>query len=368
MPAIRRIHYSTPVLPLLVGLGMVAATGAAVANVTVAPGYTLSVFAGPLAGSSAPDSIAVAGGDVFVGYGNGGNPDGSGGAMSTVAEYSSKGAFVGSITITGHNDGLRYNAGSGQLWAIQNEDGNPNLVLINPTTLSPSTPMSFSSTPHGGGYDDVAFGPNGTYISASNPQSNPNTAPAIVSASIGGGMVNVAGALNGDATATVINGGGTTKLNLQDPDSMTFNRSGVLVLNSQADQKLVYVNGIGGLTQAVSVLNLPSTVDDTAFGGGGQQTLLFTDRGSGLVYALTGAFGFNQAISAADTLNEIVSVNQTTGAFTPLVTGLNGPHGEVFTVLASPAPEPASWSMMIVGLFGAGLLVRRRRPLAAAGA
>jgi hypothetical protein len=43
------------------------------------PGFTLTVFARPLAGSTAPDSIAVVGKHVWVAYGNGGNPDGTGG-------------------------------------------------------------------------------------------------------------------------------------------------------------------------------------------------------------------------------------------------------------------------------------------------
>jgi hypothetical protein len=43
------------------------------------PGFTITTFAGPLAGSTAPDSIAVVGKHVWVGYGNGGSPDGSGG-------------------------------------------------------------------------------------------------------------------------------------------------------------------------------------------------------------------------------------------------------------------------------------------------
>jgi hypothetical protein len=43
------------------------------------PGFTVTVFAGPLAGSTAPDSIAIVGKHVWVGYGNGGAPDGSGG-------------------------------------------------------------------------------------------------------------------------------------------------------------------------------------------------------------------------------------------------------------------------------------------------
>jgi hypothetical protein len=43
------------------------------------PGFTITVFAGPLAGSTAPDSIALVGNSVWVAYGNGGAPDGSGG-------------------------------------------------------------------------------------------------------------------------------------------------------------------------------------------------------------------------------------------------------------------------------------------------
>jgi hypothetical protein len=345
-------------------LGLITTAGSAAAAVTPAPGYTLSVFAGPLTGSSAPDSLATVGHDVFVGYGNGGAPDGSGGAMSTIAEYTSTGSFVRSITVTGHNDGLRYNAATGQLWAIQNEDGNPNLVLINPQTLTPvGSPLSFSATPHGGGYDDVAFGANGTYVSASNPANNPNTAPAIVSASISGGMVNVSGALNANANATVINGGGTVTLNLQDPDSMIFAPSGALVLDSQSDQQLVYVNGIGTMSQSVGVLNLPSTVDDTAFASGGRQRMLFTDTPNGIVYALTGNFSAGQAVSASDTLGQIVLLDQSTGAFTPVVDGLGAPHGELFL---AGVPEPTTWSIMILGLFGAGALLRRRRTAAAA--
>jgi hypothetical protein len=317
------------------------------------------VFANPLSGSSAPDSIAVVGHNVFVGYGNGGNPDGSGGAISTIAEYSSAGALLGQTTVVGHNDGLRYDANTGQLWALQNEDASPNLVLINPANLAKSTAYGFSSTPHGGGYDDIAFGPSGTYISASNPANNPNSGPAIVSVSVGASQVNVlGGVLAGEATATVINGGGTIGLNLQDPDSMTFGPNGQLVLDSQSDQQLVFIGNVGQPSQSVSVLNLPTTVDDTVFGSGAPQTLLFTDRGSGVVYALKGAFGPGQAFSAADTLSQITADNLSTGAMTPIVTGLNGPHGEAFL---SNVPEASTWMMMMLGVGGVGAAVRNAR-------
>jgi hypothetical protein len=326
---------------------------------SAAPGYNLSVFATPLAGSSAPDSIAVVGSHVFIGYGNGGAPDGSGGAMSTIAEYSAGGALLGQTTIVGHNDGLRYDAATGELWAVQNEDANPNLVLINPTTLAKSGALPFSATPHGGGYDDVAFGPGGTFVSASNPASNPNTAPAIVSAALTATQVTVGGVLAANATASVINPpGGSTTLNLQDPDSMIFAPDGKLVLDSQSDHQLVFVSDPGAAAQSVSVLNLAGEVDDTEFTSGGAQRLLVADTGSGTVYALTGPFGADEAISAADALNEIVSVDQSTGAFTPLVSGLDNPHGEA---LLTAVPEPSEWLLLTFGFGALGAAARRAR-------
>lgn len=337
----------------------VVAISSADAAVGVAPGYSLSVFAGPLAGSSAPDSIAVVGGNVFVGYGNGGAPDGSGGAVSTIAEYTGGGALVRTLTVAGHNDGLRYDAANNRLWSIQNEDGNANVVFIDPATGAASSALPFSSNAHGGGYDDVAFGAGGAYVSASNPQSSPNTAPAISLATVGSNSIGVTGVLNGIATATVLNpGGGTTTLNLQDPDSLIFAPDGRLVLDSQSDQQLVFVSNVGTSSQSVSVLNLPTTVDDTVFGSAGRQQLLFTDRGSGLIYSLTGVFGAGQAISAGDSANVIAAVSQIDGSFTDLVTGLEGPHGEAFS---SFVPEPSSWALMLVGFGLAGAAVRSRR-------
>jgi hypothetical protein len=275
----------------------------AMAAPTAAPGYTVSVFAGAPGNSSAPDSIAVVGSNVFVGYGNNGAPDGSGGAVSTIAEYSRSGALLGTVNVIGHNDGLRYDPHTGQLWAVQNEDANPNLVLIDPKTFTTSGPFSFSATPHGGGYDDVAFNSTGTYVSASNPAFNPNTKPAIVSATLSGAVVEVAGVLSGDATANVLNpGGGTTTLNLQDPDSMIFAPNGQLVLDSQADHQLVFVSNVGTLAQSASVLNLAGEVDDTVFGTGARQELLVADTAANIVYSVVGDFTAGTGTSAADIL------------------------------------------------------------------
>ncbi len=333
---------------------LIATPSGALAEPVAAAGYTLTTFATAPTGSSAPNSIAIVGNDVYVGYGNGGNPDGSGGAVSTIAEYDSSGALLNMTSVTGHNDGLRYNATTGKLWALQNEDANPNLVLVTPATLAQSTPLSFSATPHGGGYDDVAFGSGTAFVSASNPAGNPNTAPAIVSATVNGGTVDVTGVLNGNATATVVNTGATTTLNLQDPDSLILAPDGRLVLDSQADAQLVFVTDPAGASQSVSVLDLTNQVDDTVFAGTGQQTLLFADKGDNTVYELTGLFAPGTAYSAAASnsgvpgTDFIGQLDLADGGFSPVATGLNGPGGAAF--LPVPAPEPASAALLISGL------------------
>jgi hypothetical protein len=261
--------------------------------------------------------------------------------------------LLNTTSVTGHNDGLRYDATTGKLWALQNEDANPNLVLVT-ATLAKSAPFSFSATPHGGGYDDVAFGPGTAFISASNPANNPNTAPAIVAGTLHGGTVDVTGVLNGNAAATVVNTGATTTLNLQDPDSLILAPDGRLVLDSQADAQLVFVTDPAGASQSVSVLDLTNQVDDTVFAGGGQQSLLFADKGDNTVYELTGLFAPGTAYSAAASnsgvpgTDFIGQLDLTDGGFSPVATGLNGPGGEAF--LPVPAPEPASAALLISGL------------------
>src|SRR5690349_21339243 len=52
--------------------------------------------------NSAPDSVTFNSRHVFVGYGNGGAPNGSGGAMSNVVEYDFQGNMIDNVTIAGH--------------------------------------------------------------------------------------------------------------------------------------------------------------------------------------------------------------------------------------------------------------------------
>src|SRR3981081_3986335 len=175
---------------------------AAAGQVTASIPYTVSTFATGVAGVYfQPDSIAVVGGHIFIGYGNGVAKDGSDGKSSTIVEYKMNGDVVTTFSVLGHNDGLRVNPKTKQLWAMQNEDKNPNLVIIDPIAGT-QTMYTFGPTPHGGGYDDIAFRGNDVFFSASNPANNPNNAPAIVKAQISGNTVVVTPVLSGTATAT----------------------------------------------------------------------------------------------------------------------------------------------------------------------
>ena len=306
------------------------------AGLTVAPGYTAKIFsAAPPTGASAPDSITVDGQNVYVGYGNGGDPAGLHGAMSTIVQYTEDGKVVQTWTVVGHNDGLKVDPNTHRVWALQNEDANPNLVIIDPKTGSMTTPYALPPV-NGGGYDDIVFLDGKVYLSASNPANYPNNAPAIVQVRLKGSTVKVTPVLFGDATATNTVTGQTVTLNLQDPDSMTANANGDLVMTSQADDELVTIHD-PGRDQSVSVTPLSDasktavSVDDTLFPPDATGEVLVTDQKTGAIYMITVPAGSSpQALSAAPDIGQVGTVNTTTGLFTPVVSGLGSPKGLAF--------------------------------------
>ena len=306
---------------------------------TVNGPYELKVFAKAPSGLSAPDSIAVLGGHVFVGYGDGHLPDGSDGLNSQVVEFSKDGAVLHTYTVPGHNDGLKVNPRTRELWAIQNEDANANLVIINAETHDQKL-YTFGPTLHGGGYDDLVFFGHQVYVSASNPAKNPNTGPAIVRAKLVGNTVQVEAVLAGDASAIDIPSDAAIKLNLQDADSMTLDPEGDIVLDSQGDDELIIVAHPGTSAQQVSHLPLtqrtaaglvPVEVDDTAFTTSTEGVILFADKNLNTVYSLKKkAFAPGEAYTAADGGPFVGTIDLTTGIITPVVTGLGNPGGMVF--------------------------------------
>jgi hypothetical protein len=300
---------------------------------SVAPGYTLTIFATDPRGSTQPDSIAVDRGHVYVGFGDGVAKDGSDGKSSTVVEFNTAGAVVQTYSVPGHNDGLKVDPRTHLLWALQNEDGNPNLVVINPARGT-ETRYTFGPVTDGGGFDDITFRRGKVYLSESNPANNPNTAPAVVRAKLSGTMVTVSPVLFGNAAAINVITKQPVTLNLQDPDSMTASPSGNLVLTSQADDEIVIIKHPGEPNQSVSLLPLTDaaknsvSVDDSLFRRGNAGEVLLTDLSAGIIYAITGP-RLRPALSltAAQDIGQLGTLDFGTGAFTPVITGLGSPRG-----------------------------------------
>jgi len=333
--------------PVLTILALATSSTYAQSGPVAAAPYTLTIFAAAPPGLSAPDSIAVVGSHVFVGYGDGHQPDGSDGLNSQIVEFTMDGKVAHIYTVPGHNDGLKLDPLTHQLWALQNEDANPNLVIIDPGNRHQTSAFPFSAEPHGGGYDDLVFRGCKVFISASNPSGNPNTGPAIVSAHLEGGIVQVAPLLMGNAKAIDVPSGASITLNLQDPDSMTLDPQGNIVLDSQADQELIYVTHPGQPDQQALRLplsfqsggkSMPVETDDTAFVTASDGFILFADKGLNTVFKLTRA-GFvpGSAYTAADGGPFVGTLDLTSGVVTPIVTGLMGPGGLVFVKSAASA-------------------------------
>jgi arylsulfatase A-like enzyme len=325
-----------------------------VTGVSVASGFTLSSFATNPAGASQPDSIAVDGLNVYVGYGNGVAKDGSDGKSSTIAQYDTAGHLLQTFSVLGHNDGLKVDPATHLLWALQNEDGNPSLVLIDPVAGTATT-YAISSVNHGGGFDDIAFLGGNVYLTASNPQLATNSDPAVVQVTLNKNTLTASTTpvLAGNASAlnTVTNKQVT--LNLQDPDSITVDNAGNLVLTSQADDELVTIHNPGAFNQSATVTPLSDAanqlpnhgVDDTLFTPSRHGEILVTDR-NGAIYLLRGSgVNSNLALSAAQDAGELGTVNTTTGQFTPIVSGLGSPRGLAF-INAGPFADLSNYTLV----------------------
>ena len=320
-----------PALTLALGLS----ANAQAAPQAVAP-YQLTIFAQSVAGSyTQPDSIAVIGERVYVGYGNGIKPDGSDGLSSTIVEYKMDGTVVRTFIVRGHNDGLKADPRTGRLWAMQNEDSNAALTIINPETGAQKD-YTFAPTAHGGGYDDIVFHHGKVFLSASNPTGNPNSAPAIVEATLSGSSVIVTPVLAGNTTAIDTSTGATVTLNLQDPDSMIMDAAGDLVLDSQDDAELIIVRHPAMAAQQVFHVALksatgPEKIDDTVFATATAGVILIADRDAETVYALQKPFFAQaEAFSAANVNKFVGKLDLSAGVIAPIVTNMSSPRGMAF--------------------------------------
>lgn len=308
-------------------------------------GYSVGVFAKGVSDQyTAPDSIAVLGDHIFIGYGDGNDPAGLDGKSNQIVEYDKSGHVLHIYTVVGHNDGLKVDPYTHKIWAMQNEDANPNLVIIDPVTHQQSLYTFAAPPPHGGGYDDIVFRNGKVYFSASNPANNPNLAPAIVRAKLEGDTVEVTSALEGDATATDVVTGASVTLNLQDPDSMTLTPANDILLDSQADSELVLLHSPGTSNQSVLVIPLSSPfgtpqADDTLFIPSDDGFILVSDTPANIVYMIRKSrfvpgTPYTAAVGAPDSAGASVGfvggLDLNFGEITPIVTGFQSPHGMAF--------------------------------------
>ncbi len=306
------------------------------------PGYKLSVFASGVTGQyTKPDSIAVLNGYIFIGYGNGNEPAGLDGKSNYIVEYTRAGVPVYAFSVKGHNDGLKVNPYTGKLWVLQNEDGNASLVVFDPEFHTRKTYAFAPVGASGGGYDDMVFKDGKVYVSASNPQNNPNDQPAIVEAKLVGNQVEVTPVFEGNAMAKNVLTGQPVTLNLQDPDSMTMSPGGDLVLDSQGDSELIVVRQPGTAKQNAVLLPLSSPygqpqVDDTLFTPSQDGFILVTDTAANVTYKIEKALfapgtAYSAGVAGSSAAPGFVGrLDMEFGQLTPIVSGLQSPHGLAF--------------------------------------
>jgi PEP-CTERM motif len=341
-----------------------------------APTASSSVFAtgGPVGGTQ-PDSVTTGDGSVWIEYGNGADSTGLSGS-STIVQYSPGGAVQHTYTIPGLVDGLKFNPVTGKVWALQNNDGNATLSIIDPTTHAVSGPLSYAVTSTARGYDDVAFLGGKVYLSYTNPV-NP-TDPVLQ-------ILNNGNNPTGTLTTTSILTASQTGITTPDIDSLKSTPNGELVLTSEGDGPGT-PNPVGtytliknpGATETVTNVpvtdasgNLSEGMDDVLFPGVTQGTLFATDTKTDKVYEvrLTGLdpnapiIAFNGGSIGG--FNEVAVVNPLTGVVeTPILTGLSSPHGLDFIPFA--VPEPSTWALMMLGFAGLGFAGYRRAKTAVA--
>jgi hypothetical protein len=298
--------------------------------------YSLSVFARSGNGYSQPDSIVQWNDSIIVGFQNHVAKDGTDGKSSTIVQYSLDGKVQRIFSVPGHNDGLRV-VDENTLWSLQNEDANPNLVVIDLPSGHQKL-YKFAPTPHGGGYDDIVVQNGQVYLTASNPSGVINIFPALVRATLQGDMAVVTPVLYGNASAVDITSGAVAPLNLTDPDSLTIDPRGNIVLNSQADAELVFIRNVSSNSRLVGLLKIrtaagPVTLDDTAFAPSSNAFALFSDVGGDTIYRLDNLqFGFEPgtAYSTSDTAGIVGVLNLDNGLLTPIATGFSSTRGMIF--------------------------------------
>jgi len=313
-----------------------------------------TVFATGQNGATQPDSITIGKDALWAEYGNGASSTGAAGS-STIVEYSLGGQIENTYTIAGSADGLRIDPNTGIVFALQNQDANSTVSLIDPNAGTVSGPLSYAATSAARGYDDAAFVNGGVYLSYTNPT---GSGDAVVQKLLNGdqpiGTLVTSGILADGATGTNIKTGQTDQpIPLSDPDSLTSTAGGSLVLSSEADKALTVISDPGTVAQSerfVPLTNLPagSSLDDVIIPTSSSGTFYVSNTATNQIQAYT-VSGLNTSDVYASVGTEIVQVDLRTGTQTPLIVGLSSSHGMGFAASANDDPTVQGSSIFAVG-------------------
>lgn len=296
----------------------------------------ITVFAsGTALGATAPDSITAANGTIWVSYGNKSDSTGLSGD-STVVAYDLTGKVLKTFTLKGSVDGLKYDPETGLIWALQNQDGNSSLTLIDPKTYATSK-YQYAVQNSARGYDDVVFLNGKIYLSYTNPTGPSDPTIQLLTNRVS--PLTVSTILEQGATGENLATGQTSQATTQnDPDSLKSTPFGGLMLTSGDDGQLIFVQSPGTPQQWVSFLQLIDAtgaavkgLDDAIWALTPKGTLYVTDTSNNRVLKIQ-LSGIQPAslFASVGSLNVVGNIDLNTGTVIPLVTDLKGPHGLLF--------------------------------------
>ncbi|HYZ21630.1 MAG TPA: hypothetical protein VE690_05680 [Rhodopila sp.] len=306
--------------------------------------------------------MTLANGSVWVEYGNTASSKATPGTAgsSTIVQYSTLGVVENTYTIAGEADGLKFDPKTGNVWVLQNQDGNSSLTQISPATGQVSQPLTYDSgyvygSASSRGFDDVAFLHNKVFLSETNP-SNPGD-PVVVQLANGPapfGTLDVNSILRlGDTGTNLVTGATNQPLPVSDPDSLKTLPDGSLILTSEHDAAFTFIHDPGTTHQTASFLTLPSgagTPDDAIMPTATAGTFYISSTTNNQVLAIQ-ATDLNPNDLYASVGNNLDQIDLKTGTVTTLATGVTGAHGLSFqpaagayAVADSSADHSGSWA------------------------
>ena len=294
---------------------------------------------GTAVNATGPDPVALGtDGSTWVSWLNGANSQGLSGS-STVVQYDEQGNVMNMYTIAGSVDGLKEDAATKQMWALQNQDGNSTLTLIDlKSGIVAGSPIPYAVLSPTEGYDDVVFENGAVFASYTNPAAP--TDPVLQRVTAGTNPIEVNPILLRGATGTnVATGAKNQPLPLNDPDSLKkLPGDAGLQLTSGDDGALIFVENPGAVDQMVSFLNVldasgnaTSGLDDALIITEGRGTFLLSDTGNNQVLKIdVSGIRPGQLFASSGSQNALVVVDGKTGVSTVLYGNLNAPHGMTF--------------------------------------